>query len=125
MVQAPLSGPPSAPENTSGGGPSAVVPAEIQGWNWGAFLLNWIWAAVHKAWLGLVLSLFLGIVGGIVCGLKGNEWAWQNNRYRSIEHFRESQATWTKWGVIILVVGFGLGVLGAIISVLAVVATNR
>jgi hypothetical protein len=125
MAQVPPPGLPSVPENTSGGGPSAVVPPEIQGWNWGAFLLNWIWALAHKAWLGFVLSFFLGIVGAIVCGLKGNEWAWQNNRYQSVEHFRESQGKWTKWGVIILVVGVGLGVLGAIISVLAAVATSR
>ena len=112
MVEAPPSGPIAAAENTSGQGPTAVVPPEIQGWNWGAFLLNWIWAAVHKAWLGFALAFFLGIIGAIVCGLKGNEWAWQNNRYDSVEQFRESQGKWTKWGVIILVVSVGLGLLG-------------
>lgn len=125
MVQAPPSGPASMPENTSGQGPAAVVPPEIQGWNWGAFLLNWIWAIVHKAWLGFILSFFLGIVGAVVCGLKGNEWAWQNNRYESVDQFREIQGKWTKWGVIILAVSFGLGILGAIISVLAAIAANR
>src|SRR5262249_11733907 len=35
--------PMNAIENTSGQGPSAPVPAAIDRWNWGAFLLNWIW----------------------------------------------------------------------------------
>jgi hypothetical protein len=58
--------------NTSGQ-PGAVLPAELQGWNWGGFLLGWIWSIGHSAWLGFVLCFFLGIIGSIVQGVKGNE----------------------------------------------------
>jgi len=112
-------------DNTSGQGPSAVVPSEIQGWCWGGFLLGWIWCIVHKAWVGLVLCLLVGIVGSVVCGVKGNEWAWQNNRYESIAQFKEIQGKWTKWGVIILCVSVGLGILVTIVSVVIAVAANR
>ena len=88
-------------ENTSGQGESAPVPPEIKGWNWGGFLLGWIWAAVHKAWLGLILCLLVGIVGSIVCGAMGNEWAWKHNRYDSVEHFREVQRKWAVAGAIV------------------------
>lgn len=30
-------------ENTSGQGATAEVPAEIDRWNWGGFLLDWVW----------------------------------------------------------------------------------
>jgi hypothetical protein len=30
-------------DNTSGQGERTQVPAEIDRWNWGALLLNWIW----------------------------------------------------------------------------------
>ena len=30
-------------ENTSGQGKAAVLPAELKGWNWGAFFLHVIW----------------------------------------------------------------------------------
>jgi hypothetical protein len=125
MVQAPSPGAPLGSENTSGEGPTAVVPAELQGWNWGAFLLNWLWAIVHKAWLGFALSFFLGIIGAIACGIKGNEWAWQNNRYESVAQFREIQGKWTKWGVIVLVASLLLSFLVVILSVVIAAAANR
>ena len=105
-------------ENTSGQGPTAIVPPEIQGWSWGGFFLNWIWAAVHKAWLGFGLSIIpcTSVIGMIFCGIKGNEWAWQNNRYDSVAHFKEIQAKWTKWGIIIFV---GSILLAIVINVVA------
>ena len=30
-------------ENTSGQGKASVLPAELKGWNWGAFFLHVIW----------------------------------------------------------------------------------
>ena len=66
-------------DNTSGQGSASVVPAEITGWNWGAFLLNWIWAIGNRVWIGL-LGLVFGIIMAIILGAKGNEWAWQSRR---------------------------------------------
>ena len=37
-------------ENDSGKGQLASVPGEIDRWNWGAFLLNWIYG--HAIYFG-------------------------------------------------------------------------
>ena len=92
------------PENTSGQGPTAIVPREIQGWNWGAFLLTWIWGIGNNVLLALLtLVPIVGLVMWFVLGVKGTEWAWQNKRWDSVEHFQRVQRTWTKWGLIVLV----------------------
>ncbi len=98
-----------ATENTSGQGKFASVPREIQGWNWGAFLLNWLWSVDNKVWIGLLTLIpYVGFIMGIMLGAKGNEWAWQNKKWESIEHFKRTQATWTKWGVVLFIVPFAL-----------------
>ena len=99
-------------ENTSGQGTVAVVPDEIRGWNWGAFLLNWIWSIGNKSYIGLLsLVPYVGIIMVIILGVKGNEWAWQNRQWESVEQFKEVQKIWTKWGVIILIIGIVLNIL--------------
>ena len=68
-------------QNTSGGGFSAVVPKEVQGWNWGAFFLPIIWGPFNEVWLALLALIPIGsFVMPIVLGIKGNEWAWQSKR---------------------------------------------
>ena len=47
-------------ENTSGQGPLAQVPAEIDRWNWGAFLLNWIWGIGNDSFIALLSRIGLG-----------------------------------------------------------------
>jgi hypothetical protein len=87
-------------ENTSGQGGSAVVPAEIGGWNWGAFLLSWIWGVGNSVWIGLLALIpYLGLIMAIILGVKGNEWAWRYKKWDSVEHFKRTQRTWTKWGL--------------------------
>lgn len=115
--------------NTSGMGSAAVVPREIsEGWNWGAFLLGWIWALGHRAWDIAVLSLVISFSGliipfvgplimAIVLGVKGNEWAWRSKHWDSVEHFRSTQRKWTWAGVIVLVGPFVLLFLVGIIGV--------
>ena len=98
-----------AVENTSGQGKLAVVPREIEGWNWGAFLLNWIWSICNNVWIGLLsLIPYAGIIMVIILGVKGNEWAWQYKRWDSIEHFKRTQKTWRDWGVGLLITGICL-----------------
>lgn len=41
--------------NTSGQGKNATVPAEIDRWNWGAFLLNWIWGIGNHTFIALLM----------------------------------------------------------------------
>ena len=103
------------------GQPGAQLPAELQGVNVGAFFLNWIWAIAHNYWLGLLcLVPCVGIVMQFILLFKGNEFAWQNRRFDSIEQFKEIQRKWMLWGV-------GLTLLGCVfygISVAIAIATG-
>ena len=107
--------------NTSGMGSRASVPRELGEWNWGGFLLTWIWGIGNNVWWSfLVFIPYLGfLVMPWVLAFKGNQWAWQSRHWESVEHFRHVQHTWAMWGLgitigvtilltIILLVGFGL-----------------
>jgi membrane protein YqaA with SNARE-associated domain len=94
------------------------LPEELKGWNWGAFLLNWIWAIGHNVWLGLLcLVPYVGFVMAIVLGLKGNEWAWQYRQFNSVEEYKTIQKAWMKWGIIVFIISIVLGVIGGILGV--------
>lgn len=96
-------------ENTSGQGSLAVIPDEIKGWNWGAFLLSWIWGISNGVWISLVtLVPYVGIIMIFILGAKGNEWAWRNRKWESIEDFKRTQGKWTKWGAILFLAPFAL-----------------
>lgn len=82
-------------ENTSGQGKAALLPPEISGWNWGAFLLNWIWGICNGTFLALLVFVpFVGFIMPFVLGAKGSEWAWRNKRWDSVEHFKRVQRNW-------------------------------
>ena len=97
-------------ENTSGQGRSAIVPPEIDRWNWGAFLLNWIWGLGNHtfiALLALVPVVNLAVV--FILGAKGSTWAWRNKRWASVQAFQHAQRRWTRAALIVyalLVAGF-------------------
>ena len=100
------------PANTSGQGKTGSVPPEIAGWNWGAFLLGWIWGVGHDVWISLVcLMPGINIVFAFVLGAKGNQWAWQNRKWDSVEHFKKRQRTWA-W------VGLALAILWVLLVLL-------
>ncbi|ARV59354.1 serine/threonine protein kinase [Nostocales cyanobacterium HT-58-2] len=78
------------------------VPEEIQGWNWGAFLLPWLWLWTNQVWVGLFCFIpQVGWITTIALGAKGNEWAWKSRRWRNIEHFKEHQRGWAIAGLLI------------------------
>ncbi|RCJ31971.1 serine/threonine protein kinase [Nostoc minutum NIES-26] len=78
------------------------VPEEILGWNWGAFLLPWLWLWTNQVWYGLFCFVpQVGWVMAIALGAKGNEWAWKSRRWRSIEHFKTHQRGWALAGILI------------------------
>jgi TPR repeat protein len=98
-------------ENTSGQGKLAVVPPEIDRWNWGAFLLNWIWGLGNHVFIALLMFVpLVNIVMAFVLGAKGSAWAWKNTRWESIEHFKRVQRRWAIAGVIVLVLAIALGI---------------
>ncbi|MBD2387884.1 serine/threonine protein kinase [Cylindrospermum sp. FACHB-282] len=79
-----------------------TVPEEILGWNWGAFLLPWLWVWTNQVWIGLFSFVpQVGWVMSIALGAKGNEWAWKSRRWNSIEQFKAHQRGWAIAGVLI------------------------
>lgn len=104
-------------ENTSGQGKTAAVPTEVRGWNWGAFLLTWIWGVGNDTFIALLALLpLIGFIMRIVLGIKGNEWAWQNRKWDSVEHFKNVQRKWAFWslilvGVVVVFLGFMIAAL--------------
>jgi serine/threonine protein kinase len=98
---------PQVPEviNNSGCGINNMteqIPDEIQGWNWGAFLLPWLWLWTNQVWAGLFCFVpEVGWITTIALGAKGNEWAWKSRRWRSIQHFKEHQRGWAIAGLLV------------------------
>jgi hypothetical protein len=114
--EAPKSNLDSDDENNSGQGQVEKLPDGVAGWSWGAFLLNWIWAIGNNTWIGLIAFLpYVGFIMSIVLGMKGRQWAWQNKRWDSVEHFQRVQKRWSVWGVLLTVI-----VIGAILASIAI-----
>jgi hypothetical protein len=85
------------------------IPPEARRWNWGAFLLNWIWGLGNNTFVALLAIVpFVGFVMMFVLGAKGGEWAWRNASWRSVEHFRRVQRYWAIAGVIAWLAVIGL-----------------
>lgn len=63
--------------------------------NWGAFFGTWIWGIVNKSyhtfWYWILCWTPIGFYYQLVCGLKGNEWAYKNRKWSSDEEFKSSQ----------------------------------
>ena len=110
-------------ENNSGQGPNTPVPDIVaRNFNWGAFLLSWIWGLGNKTYITLIifatiLVAWIPIVGWLISlglciwfGTKGNEWAWQNKRFESIEHFHEYQKKWAIAGTVLYLVSIIIGI---------------
>lgn len=107
--------------NNSGMGAASVLPEELKGLNGGAFLLSLFWSIAHSTWIGLLcLVPYLGWIMCFILLFKGNEFAWQNRKWESIEQFKKVQQIWLYWGigviVVSLVLGFGFGILGALFA---------
>lgn len=80
---------------------SIPVPAEIKGWNWGAFLLAPVWLISNRVWIGLLAWIpGVGFWMAIALGVKGNEWAWKSRTWESIEVFKNHQKRWAIAGII-------------------------
>ncbi len=99
-------------DNTSGQRERAVVPPEIRRWNWGAFLLNWIWGIGNDTYIALLMFVpLVNLVMPFVLGAKGSEWAWRNRRWTDVAHFRRVQRNWAIAGAIVVLASIALFVL--------------
>jgi|GEM_PF-4324829 len=97
------------------------LPADLRGFNWGAFFLQWIWGIRHKvtwAWWSLIPGV--NIVIAFMLGFRGNELAWKNCEWKSEIEFDEVEREWTMWGICLTVVAMLLVQL----AILLIVATN-
>jgi len=91
--------------NSSGQNAGVPIPSEIRGWNWGAFFLNWIWGIGNNTFIALLMFIpFVNFIMLFVLGAKGNEWAWKNKHWDSIEQFKRVQKKWAWAGLIIFLV---------------------
>lgn len=107
-------------ENTSGMGKGHPLPAGIAGWGWGPFMWNWLWSAFNGTWIGLLALIpYVGFAMSIVLGVKGREWAWQNKRWESVEHFNRVQRKWSIAAAILVLV-----ILAGIVAALLIPALN-
>ena len=78
------------------------IPPEIDRWNWGAFLLNWIWGVGNNTFIALLMFVpLVNLVMPFVLGAKGSRWAWRNGRWDNVEHFKRVQRLWAIWGSVI------------------------
>ncbi len=108
-------------ENNSGQGKGTpVLDIVKKRFNWGAFLLGWIWGLGNKTYLTLIeipltLIPYIGLIINFgLCiwfGIKGNEWAWQNKHFKSIEAFHHNQKNWVIGGIIFQIVFNLIGLL--------------
>jgi hypothetical protein len=122
--------PAGAPTGVAAHSAASDMPAEIKGWNWGAFFLNWIWGIGNRVWLALLTLVlaFIPVVGTlgvivmmVVLGLKGSEWAWKSRSWESVEQFKKVQKTWAIWGLIIFILSLLLMIFagGALLALIA------
>jgi hypothetical protein len=102
--------PPMAhPSNSSGRGFFADIPADVRGWNWGAFLLGWIWGIKNRTWVALWTFVpIVGIPVMFILGAHGSEWAWRNRQWQSVEQFKRTQRRWSWYGLIVTLLAVGL-----------------
>jgi len=95
------------------------MPIELDRWNWGAFLLNWIWGLGNNTFIALLMFIpFLNLVMPFVLGAKGSEWAWRNGNWRDGEHFRRVQRNWAIAGLLVWI-----GFIGLFVGLIAALST--
>lgn len=82
------------------------IPTDLKGFNWGAFLLTFIWGIRFRAWLTLLaipliwyqlpfgINWLLLTALQIYCGIKGNDWAYQVEWWKKPKDFRATQIKW-------------------------------
>ena len=77
---------------------------ELAKWNWGAFLLTWVWGIFNGVLRSfMVLIPFYGIYEWVMLGKNGNRLAWETGRWQTIEEFHKTQRKWAIWGWVVTV----------------------
>ena len=105
VEEVPVTPPPPPPPPEA----DPALEAELKKWNWGAFLLTFIWGMGNGVMRSfLVFVPFYGFYEWFMLGIHGNRWAWEKRRWESVEKFHQSQRSWAKWGIIVTSIVFVL-----------------
>ena len=80
---------------------------EINSWNWGAFLLGWIWGIFNNVYWTLIALIpipFCSLVVAIIAGIKGTKQSWENGKWQDsdISKIKKKQKGWMIAGFIVL-----------------------
>lgn len=79
------------------------IPPELNRWNWGAFLLNWIWGIGNSTYIAFLMFVpFVNMIMIFVLGAKGSKWAWKNRVWANEEHFVRTQRNWALAGLAVI-----------------------
>ena len=111
----------SAPSNNL----NDVNEKELSKFNWGAFWFTWLWGVCNGVYwplavllLGIIpyIRTFVGIGLSIYLGIKGSRLAWESNKkWASFAAFKETQRKWSKAVLWVL----GISIILAIILTIA------
>lgn len=83
------------------------IPTELDEFNWGAFLLTFIWGIRFRVWITLLaiplilfqmplkLNWLLYIILQFYCGFYGNKLAYQTQYNKTAKEFRKQQEKWS------------------------------
>lgn len=122
-----------------------ALDAALGRWNWGAFLLGWLWAVCHRCYWPLIVfvlgfvnafiavalpaagavgNLLIGLFSlgiSIYLGLKGSRIAWDMGCYDSLQHFEDKERSWRNAAFIVV----GVSIILALIGIFAMLQAVR
>ncbi len=122
QYQQPQYQPQPAPPTPAASNTPAVSERELNKWNWGAFLLGWLWGVFNNVYWMLIALIpipIIALIVNIIAGIKGTRQAWDNGKWRDeeFEAFAKKQRGWAIAGFIVL----GVSLLSTIILWSAIV----
>lgn len=98
-----------------------TFPAKFNSFNWGAFLMGWLWCFFNGEVETGILLILLGIFSNvrvigfiflilyltilIDLGRKGNKIVWNHKEWKSVEAFKNAQDSWLSAGIIYCIIG--------------------
>jgi hypothetical protein len=107
-------------DERSGKDEASVIPPELGHWNWGAAFLTIWWGIYYRVWITFLI--FVPVIGQfwwVIMGIKGNEWAWQKNKWLSVDEFKKAQKKWAVWAIALLVLSLLMGMACASLIVIS------